>query len=90
MNIRLNDFKIVETYIHDNNIQPCDIDFLIFNGENDEFTTYDQVIKWEQYTSKTCTLHSFEGNHFFLNENIEEIAKSIIRKLDSKRLSNSF
>ncbi|PGE69121.1 thioesterase, partial [Bacillus toyonensis] len=57
---------------------------------NDEFTTYDQVIKWEQYTSKTCTLHSFEGNHFFLNENIEEIAKSIIRKLDSKRLSNSF
>ncbi|KKZ90954.1 thioesterase II family protein [Bacillus wiedmannii] len=84
------DFKIVETYIHDNNIQPCDIDFLIFNGENDEFTTYDQVIKWEQYTSKTCTLHSFEGNHFFLNENIEEIAKSIIRKLDSKRLSNSF
>ncbi|MEH7753270.1 thioesterase domain-containing protein, partial [Bacillus toyonensis] len=26
------DFKIVETYIHDNNIQPCDIDFLIFNG----------------------------------------------------------
>ncbi|MCQ6324783.1 thioesterase, partial [Bacillus cereus] len=28
--------------------------------------------------------------HFFLNENIEEIANSIKRKLDSKRLSNSF
>ncbi|MEC2818030.1 thioesterase domain-containing protein, partial [Bacillus cereus] len=84
------DFKIVETYIHDKNTQPCDIDFLIFNGENDEFTTYDQVIKWERYTSKTCTFHSFEGNHFFLNENIEEIANSIKRKLDSKRLSNSF
>ncbi|MEC3605355.1 thioesterase, partial [Bacillus cereus] len=52
--------------------------------------TYDQVIKWERYTSKTCTFHSFEGNHFFLNENIEEIAKSIIGKLDSKRLSTSF
>ncbi|PEW84331.1 thioesterase [Bacillus cereus] len=84
------DFKIVETYIHDNNMQACDIDFLIFNGENDEFTTYNQVIKWEQYTSKTCTFHSFKGNHFFLNENIEEIANRIIRKLDSKRFSTSF
>ncbi|PES85690.1 thioesterase [Bacillus cereus] len=84
------DFKIVETYIHDNNIQPCDIDFLIFNGENDEFTTYDQVIKWERYTSKMCTFHSFEGNHFFLNENIGKMANSIIRKLDSKRFLTSF
>ncbi|MEW9183960.1 thioesterase domain-containing protein [Bacillus mycoides] len=84
------DFKIVETYIHDNNMQACDIDFLIFNGENDEFTTYNQVIKWEQYTSKTCTFHSFKGNHFFLNENIEEIANRIIRKLDSKRFPTSF
>ncbi|MED1267240.1 thioesterase domain-containing protein [Bacillus mycoides] len=84
------DFKIVEKYIHDNNMQACDIDFLIFNGENDEFTTYNQVIKWEQYTSKTCTFHSFKGNHFFLNENIEEIANRIIRKLDSKRFSTSF
>ncbi|PEB79488.1 thioesterase II family protein [Bacillus nitratireducens] len=84
------DFKIVETYIHDNNMQACDIDFLIFNGENDEFTTYNQVIKWEQYTSKTCTFHSFKGNHFFLNENIEDIANRIIRKLDSKRFSTSF
>ncbi|QWG87512.1 thioesterase II family protein [Bacillus mycoides] len=84
------DFKIVETYIHDNNMQACDIDFLILNGENDEFTTYNQVIKWEQYTSKTCTFHSFKGNHFFLNENIEEIANRIIRKLNSKRFSTSF
>ncbi|MGE7881442.1 thioesterase II family protein [Bacillus sp. NPDC094077] len=84
------DFKIVETYIHDNNIQACDIDFLVFNGKDDEFTTYDQVIKWEQYTNKTCTFHFFEGNHFFLNENIEEIASSIMRKLDSKRFSTSF
>ncbi|MGW5955812.1 thioesterase II family protein [Bacillus mycoides] len=84
------DFKIVETYIHDNNMQACDIDFLIFNGENDEFTTYNQVIKWEQYTSKTCTFHSFKGNHFFLNENIEEIANRIIRKLDSKRFPTNF
>ena len=84
------DFKIVETYIHDNNMQACDIDFLIFNGENDEFTTYNQVIKWEQYTSKMCTFHFFKGNHFFLNENIEEIANRIIRKLDSKRFSTSF
>ncbi|PFJ04299.1 thioesterase [Bacillus cereus] len=84
------DFKIVETYIHDNSIQACDIEFLIFNGKNDEFTTYDQIKKWEQYTSKTCTFHSFEGNHFFLNENIEEIANSIMRKLDSKRFSTSF
>lgn len=76
------DFKIVETYIHDNHIQPCDIDFLIFNGENDKFTTYDQVIKWENYTSKTCTFHSFEGKHFFLNENLEEIANIIKTNLN--------
>lgn len=36
------DFKIVETYIH-NNIQVCDIDFLILNGKNDELTSYEEV-----------------------------------------------
>ncbi|MGH0606505.1 thioesterase II family protein [Bacillus mycoides] len=84
------DFKIVETYIHNNNIRACDIDFLVLNGKNDELTTYDEVKKWKQYTSKSCTFNSFEGNHFFLNENIEEIASGIIRKLESKRFSTSF
>ncbi|MFD0772070.1 thioesterase II family protein [Bacillus sp. CGMCC 1.60114] len=73
------DFKIVETYIHDNNRQACDIDFLIFNGKNDEFTTYDEVIKWGEYTKGLCTFHSFEGKHFYLYENIQEIA-NIIKK----------
>ncbi|PEY27155.1 thioesterase [Bacillus cereus] len=84
------DFKIVETYIHDNNTQVCDIDFLILNGKNDEFTTYEEVIKWEQYTNKMCTFHSFEGRHFFLHENIQEIASISIRKLDSQRSSIYF
>jgi len=85
------DFKIVETYIHNNNnIQVCDIDFLILNGKNDELTSYEEVKKWEQYTNKMCTFHSFEGKHFFLHENIEEIASIIIRKLVSQRSSMYF
>lgn len=37
-----------------------------------------------------CIFYFFEGNYFFLNENIEEIVNSIKRKLDFKRLLNSF
>lgn len=38
----------------------------------------------KQYTCKACTFSSFKGNHLLLNENIEGIANSIIRKLNSK------
>ncbi|MBJ8054124.1 thioesterase [Bacillus cereus] len=81
------DFKIVETYIHDYNMKACDVDFLILNGKDDEFTTYEEVKKWVQYTNKMCTFHSFEGQHFFLHETIEEIVSIITRKLDSQKSS---
>ena len=65
-------------------------DFLILNGKNDELTSYEEIKKWEQYTNKMCTFHSFKGKHFFLHGNIEEIASIIIRKLVSQRPLISF
>ncbi|EEL61295.1 Thioesterase [Bacillus cereus F65185] len=43
----------------------------------------------KQYTSKACTFYLFEGNHLLLNKNIEGIANSIIRKLNSKILDKN-
>ncbi|SCA96920.1 Protein of unknown function [Bacillus mycoides] len=59
------------------------IDFCLSKTRNHKAAKYEEVKKWEQYTNKMCTFHSFEGQHFFLHENIEEIVSIITRKFDS-------
>lgn len=74
------DFKIAETYEKSKDIKPLDYDITIFIGKEEEVTA-EQMHGWKEHTNKVCTVHYFEGKHFFINEKIEKIVKIINRTL---------
>lgn len=70
------DFKICETYmltVRDEKIK-CDISLL--SGEEDPNAPKD-VKAWEQYGCGSIKAYNFQGNHFFINNNIERITEII-------------
>ena len=81
------DFKIAETYEHDGEIKPLDYDITVFIGKEEDVSAA-QIHGWREHTKELCTVHYFEGEHFFLNEKRERVV-SIINNtlLASKRRS---
>ncbi|NOU15978.1 MAG: thioesterase [Bacteroidales bacterium] len=71
-----NDFRLAheETPIKEINPFPCDI--TVFMGKDEDLTP-EQVDGWKNNTSGICTIHYFNGGHFFINEKAEEVIKRI-------------
>jgi len=53
---------------------PCNI--TVFLGKDEELIP-EQVDGWKRYTSGDCTIHFFNGGHFFINEKVEEVLGKI-------------
>lgn len=70
------DFVISETELDLDNFKPVDIDITVFNGTEDDITT-EQHEGWKTYTNKQCQIHMYEGDHFFLNHKVKEMAQII-------------
>lgn len=70
------DFAIAETNIELDNFEPINVDITVFNGNEDDITS-EQHEGWKFYTSRTCHMHIYEGDHFFLNHKMEEMMQII-------------
>jgi medium-chain acyl-[acyl-carrier-protein] hydrolase len=71
-----NDFKLAETDNHIGEIHPLDCPISIFLGKDEDLIS-DQCDGWKKHTKKICTIHYFEGGHFFINTETVQIAKLI-------------
>lgn len=80
-----NDFKLVETDIHNGEIHPLDCNITVFLGKDEDLTT-EQCDGWKKHTKKLCTINYFEGGHFFLHEETEQIVRLINNTLLSGTL----
>ena len=71
-----NDFKLADRDEEEKKIKllPCDIS--VFLGKDEELTP-EQADSWKNYTSGNCTIHYFNGGHFFINEKVEEVVQKI-------------
>lgn len=71
-----NDFRMAERDIVGKEIilLPCNI--TVFLGKEEELTP-EQIDSWKNYTSENCTIHYFNGGHFFINEKVEEVIGKI-------------
>ncbi len=69
-----NDFKLSETNTHNGEIQPLDINITIFLGKDDDLTS-EQCDGWKKHSTKLCSIHYFEGGHFFIHEETEQLIK---------------
>lgn len=68
-----NDFKLSETADdHNGMINPLDSNISVFIGKDDDLTT-EQCNGWKMHTKKLCSVHYFDGGHFFLHEKTEQM-----------------
>jgi surfactin synthase thioesterase subunit len=81
------DFKISENYTFEEGreIEPLAYDMSVFIGKQEEVTA-EQVHGWKDHTTGVCTVYYFEGEHFFINHQMERVVKIVNRTLlDSDR-----
>lgn len=78
------DFKILENYTHSSKESKLDIKFNVFYGKQDSITNINDMQLWNIYTKQQCNFFEFEGNHFFINENMSEVVSAINESLISE------
>ncbi|WP_243156380.1 thioesterase domain-containing protein [Clostridium sp. C8-1-8] len=70
------DFKILEEYIYKEMKEKIQCDISIFNGKKDDITK-EEILAWKDHGDKDFKVYNFDGNHFFINDNVERITEII-------------
>lgn len=68
-----NDFKILETYNYKQRENKIACNISILNG-NKDFLKLEEIIQWQRHTCKETKIYTLNGDHFFINDNIENIS----------------
>lgn len=71
-----NDFKMLEKYIYKEKKEKIQCDISILNGKEDDITL-EELLAWKNHGDKGFKVYNFEGDHFFINTNVENITKII-------------
>jgi surfactin synthase thioesterase subunit len=67
------DFRIIENYHYSPCQEKWNFPLTIFSGTYDVTTSYEEILKWADYTSGICDFVEFPDDHFFINNKISEI-----------------
>ncbi|MBB6697123.1 thioesterase II family protein [Clostridium algidicarnis] len=70
------DFRILENYIYREKKDKIQCDISVLNGKYDDITL-EEILAWKNYGDKVFKAYNFEGNHFFINTNVESITELI-------------
>ncbi len=72
------DFKLVHEYHHDSSRSKLQVPLTAIMGSKEKITDLEKI-RWHELTSEKATIYTLEGDHFFLDQNEDEI-EEIIRK----------
>ncbi len=70
------DFKILETYNHEQREDKIQCDVSILNGKRDSINLQ-EILAWKNHVGKGFRVYNFEGDHFYINNNVENIINVI-------------
>lgn len=70
------DFKIAETYQFKGEVKPLHYPITVFVGKDEDVNAL-QMHTWREHTKKICSLHYYEGDHFFINDYTENIVEIV-------------
>ncbi|MBL6449598.1 thioesterase [Fulvivirga sp. 29W222] len=76
-----NDFRIAETAPSIDGFNKEGVDITVFTGREDDHTE-EQIAGWNDYTTGSCEIHTFEGGHFFIHQEMDAIARIINSTID--------
>jgi surfactin synthase thioesterase subunit len=71
-----NDFKILENYKYKERKNKIECNVSVLNGKQDDIKL-EEILAWKNHVSKEVEIYNFEGNHFFINTNVEKITNII-------------
>ena len=71
-----NDFKLAEKDLYNGEILPLDCNISVFM-EKEEDLSAEQCDGWKKHTKGLCSIHHFNGGHFFLHDETEQILRLI-------------
>ena len=73
------DFTALDTW-RPVSVTPLPVPITVFLGSQDTIPEH-KAREWEQLTTRDFSIHSFKGNHFYLQDNWAELAAHITRTL---------
>lgn len=71
-----NDFRILEYYRYKNKEDKIECKLSIFNGKQDSIK-FEELAAWRSHAGNGVKFYNLEGNHFFINDNTENIINII-------------
>ena len=71
-----NDFKMIEEYVYNEKKEKIQCDITILNGKEEDITL-EEILAWKKHADKGFKVYNFAGDHFFINNNIENIVNII-------------
>ena len=74
------DFKMLENYIYKDRKDKIQCNISVLNGKEDDITL-EEILEWRNHGDKGFKAYNFEGNHFFINTNVENITDIINKTL---------
>lgn len=76
------DMHNVDIYQYKERAEKLDCTIDVFYGRSDHLTPYEDMMTWSAFANKEVTFHAFEGNHFFIHENVTAITEMVNERAD--------
>ena len=64
-------------------IQPLSVPISVFRGDQDALGE-PTALTWQKYTTAAFSVHTFHGNHFYLQDHWEPLAAQMTQTLASR------
>jgi len=74
------DFEICETYVYQS-ASPLSIPITVYGGRQDQKIKLEWLDAWCEQTTRTCILHMFPGDHFFLHSSRKQLLMTLSQEL---------
>ncbi|MBW9154390.1 thioesterase II family protein [Clostridium estertheticum] len=77
------DFEMLESYKYVKRENKIKCDVSILNGKQDSISLK-EILAWKNHVCSGLYIYNFDGNHFYLNSNVENITDIINDTLENK------
>lgn len=74
------DYRLIETYRLDQ-YRTLRSPIIVLRGAHDVLVTPDEAAAWREHTTGGFDLHTYDGDHFYLNEAMDDVAAMVARTL---------